>query len=553
MTKATYFFSFVVVMALPALAVAQDTTFTATSNQTQTVTPVIVGGDLPYSVDVTFYDNFTPKLHSYIAGEHDGKWVVLGGLNEGLHSFIDNRTSTTDRNPDIWVIDPIAKTAASRSLADELVPDANNIDSAKEKTFLSLTSANTQFEQVGDRLYVTGGYGDDLFSDPSSRTTFDTLSSLDLPGLIDWVETGSGLASDHIRQTSDPLFKVTGGDMYEIDGKMHLVFGQDFEDPYSGSGNGVYTHQVRTFEIADDAGGLSFSGVSTSGDETNNPEFRRRDLNIHPYIRDNGGQLERGITVLSGVFTPGSDPRDFGAWTVPVDIDADGNAVQVDFGNDPLGTSEPFDANDPNRGPNPDEDALDNDSRVFKQAMNNYHAAKLGLFSEETGGMHELLFGGITFQEYAPAHPDADANGFVADKELPNTSQITSVIRTADGLYEQHLMGAFPERTIMLDGENEARDIHYGSNAEFFLADGMPTYDNGVLNLDALPFGETVVGYIYGGIATYDNHVFRDARRLSDASGDIFLVTINRVPEPSTAILVVGVVATMGVWLRRKN
>lgn len=552
MTKTTCY-SFVAILALPVVALAQDTTFTSTSNQTQTVTPVIVGGDLPYNVNVTYYDNFTPKLHSYIAGEHDGKWVVLGGLNEGLHGFTDNRTSTTDRNPDIWVIDPVAKTAASRSLANELVPDINNIDSSNEKTFLSLTSANTQFEQIGDRLYVTGGYGDDLFSDPGSRTTFDTLSSLDLPGLIDWVETGSGLASDHIRQISDPLFKVTGGDMYEIDGKMHLVFGQDFEDPYSGRGNGVYTHQVRTFEITDDVGGLSFSGVTTSGDEANNPEFRRRDLNIHPYIRENNSELEQGITVLSGVFTPGSDPRDFGAWTVPVDIDADGNASQVDFGNDPLGTSVPFDASDPNRGPNPDADALDNDSRVFKQAMNNYHAAKLGLFSEETGAMHELLFGGITFQEYDPTHPNADANGFVADKDLPNTSQITSIIRDAGGDYQQHLMGAYPERTIMLDGENEPRDIHYGSNAEFFLAEGMPTYENGVLNLDALPYGETVVGYIYGGIATYDNHVFQDAQRLSDASGDIFLVTINRVPEQATAVMVLCAAVLAGAWLRGRS
>jgi len=510
-------------------------------NQTQTTTPVIVGGDLPYRVNVSQYDAFSkPKLHSFVAGEHDGKWLIVGGLNEGLHGFVDNRTSTTDRNPNIWVIDPVAKTSWSRSLADELIPDPGNIDPAMERRFLSLTSANTQFEQVGDRLYVAGGYGDDLFSDPGSRTTFDTLSSLDVPGLIDWVQNGTGAASDHIRQISDPLFKVTGGDMYAIDGKMHLVFGQDFEDPYSGRGNGVYTHQVRTFEITDDAGGLSFSNVTTSGDEANNPEYRRRDLNIYPTIEDNSGTIQQGVTVLSGVFTPGAQPRDFGAWTVPVEIDAAGNAAQIDWGNDPLGTSVPFDENDPNRGPTPDANALDNDPRVFRQAMNNYHAAKFGLFSEATGSMHELLFGGITYQEYDPQNPSADAAGFVSDLELPNTSQITSVVRDADGLYEQHYLGAYPELSIELDinGTLEEKSIRFGSNAEFFLAEGIETYENGVINLDALPVGETAVGYIYGGIATYDRHVFFDPVTLSDASSEIFAVTLTKVPEPASLLLV---------------
>ena len=68
------------------------------------------------------------------------------------------------------------------------------------------------------------------FSRHGRRSTARSTSSRrsTLPGIVDWVMTGSGTAKNHIRQISDPLFRVTGGAMYEIDGRTHLVFGQDF-------------------------------------------------------------------------------------------------------------------------------------------------------------------------------------------------------------------------------------------------------------------------------------------------------------------------------------
>lgn len=517
--------------AVFTFALASHAAISHAANQTATVSPVIVGGALPYRVEVSQYDAARtlerPGLHSFIAGEHDGMWVIIGGLTEGLHGFTDNRTSITDRNADVWVLDRATNTSWRRNLVTEQ-------GGVTDDQILAITSANTQFEQVGERLYVTGGYGDDLLSDPTSRNTFSTLTSLDLPGLVDWVRGGAngvkdgddGTAGDHLRQISDPLFKVTGGDMYAIDGKMHLVFGQDFDFPYQGNRDGVYTHQVRTFEITDDANGLSFTNVSTSGDATSNPEFRRRDLNVYPTISNNGGVLEQGTTVLSGVFTPTR-----GAWSVPVEIDADGNAVQADRGGDPLNTG----------------GALDNDPLVFKQGMNNYHSAKLGFFSESLGEMHELLFGGITLQEYDPTNPAADAGGFVTDNQLPNTNQITSVIRDAQGNYEQHFLGAYPE-LLTVDG----RVKRFGSNAEFFLAEGIATYENGVIDFDALPAGETIVGYIYGGIAAYAPHIFGGASLAnSEASSEIFAVTLFKVPEPAGVWLVSLFVGCLLGWSSR--
>jgi hypothetical protein len=126
----------------------------------------------------------------------------------------------------------------------------------------SLTPANNQFYQRGDRLYVTGGYG--LITAPSTNSTFDKLTAIDLPGMIDWVVNNAGTAKDHVRQVSDPLFRVTGGAMYEMGGRTHLVFGQDFQGNYNPNKNGTYTNQVRSFNIVDDGVTLSITNSTTT-------------------------------------------------------------------------------------------------------------------------------------------------------------------------------------------------------------------------------------------------------------------------------------------------
>ena len=493
------------------------------ANQTSSVTPVQVGG-LSYRIELQPYDMndaVMPTVHSFAAGEHNGQWVIIGGQTNGLHGFDIDRESIPERhhNSNVWVVDPHTKQTWSRSLIPGVADSG-----LTEEQLLSLTPANTQFEQVGDRLYMTGGFGDDSVVDPTSRNTFAKLTAFDLPGLVDWAKGGAGQAIDHVRQIDDPLFKVTGGDMYEIDGQMHLVFGQDFNQAYNGNAvNGEYTKQVRTFTIQDDGATLGFTEVQQT---TPAEHFRRRDLNVYPTIVPNGdGTHSEGLTVLSGVFTLSR-----GAWTVPVEIDADGNPTQIDGGHDPLNG----------------DGMLDADAAVFKQGMNNYHSAKLGLFSEATGEMHEVLFGGITLQEYDPDNPAADANGFVTDFQLPNTNQISAVVREADGEYRQHYLGEFPE-FFTVDDER----MRFGSNAEFFLADGVEAYDNGVIDFDALT-GPTTLGYVFGGLITNAPHVFRNPVGFSSASGEVFAVVLTQVPEPSTFALGVMLIA-IGIQLRGRR
>src|SRR5262249_48495640 len=130
-------------------------------------------------------------------------------------------------------------------------------------------------------------------------------------------------------------------------------------------------------------------------------DYRRRDLNVYPTIKRNpDATLSNGMTALSGVFTLTN-----GAWTVPVEIDSTGNPSQAD----PAGPA------------------------TFRQGMNNYDCAKLGLFSASTGQMHEILFGGISLEDYDPA-----TQTFTVDNNLPFINQITSLVVDANGHYTQH-------------------------------------------------------------------------------------------------------------------
>jgi hypothetical protein len=198
---------------------------------------------------------------------------------------------------------------------------------------------------------------------------------------------------------------------------------------------------------------------------------------------------------------------------VPVEIDANGNPTMADPSN-----------------PN-----------TFQQSIGNYHSAKLGFFSETTGEMHEVVFGGISLKFLNPT-----TQMIQTDPNLPFVNDITSIVVDASGDYSQHHLGYFP---ALFDTQN--RRLRLGTNAEFLPADGVPTFDNGVIDFDALG-NETSVGLIYGGIIASAPHVRNNPGQLSGASNLIFEVVIFRVPEPSTLALALfgGIIA---VSLRRRR
>jgi hypothetical protein len=466
-------------------------------HQTDTFSPVNVGSSQPWQVSVRRFEFGAadkPTLQSFASAMYDGKWVMLAGRTNGMHGFGQSGSQNfppASQNKEVWVIDPATKQSWRRSLATDT--------GITPMQLAHLSSTNTEFAQVGDRLYVAGGYA----SGPQGFQTYNFLSSIDLPKLTDWVMNGTGSAAGAIRSINDDAFRVTGGAMYPMNGRMHVVFGQNFTGGYPG-GSGVYTQQVRSFDIIDDGTNLSIANYSAT---TPDPNYRRRDLNVFPVIhRNSTGSLDIGVEALSGVFTTTN-----GAWTVPVYVNDSGQA----FMRDPASPE------------------------AFKQAMNNYHSAKLGLYSEQADSMHEVLFGGITLHEY-----DQTSQTFVRDDGMPFTNQITQVNVDGDGNYTQDLIGEFP---VLLD--LQGKRMRFGAGAEFFPADGIPMYDNGVIKLDALS-GPTVLGYIYGGIFANAPHTQGVSGAVSGASNEIFEVLYTPVPEPTSAA---AALVAFAILVRRRR
>ena len=486
-----------------ALALAQ--------NQTATFSPVS-NWNGNYTLSVSQYDMGSadiPTLQSFASATLNGEWVVLAGRTNGLHGFTPSGTANfppASQNTEIWVINPTTKQTWSKSISSAgLSPSVIN----------SLSATATQSFQEGNTLFVSGGYVYDY--DANNFTTYNSLTALDVVDVVSWVKGATpNLGANSILQTTGStsnngtyaggFFAVTGGEMIKIGDTAHLVFGQDFQGPYTPGSNGVYTSQVRSFTIDynKDAGTLNYAETQVSPGPGDPTQYRRRDLNVVPSLSPNpeGGAPVEGIIAYSGVFYNGA-----GVWTVPVEIDADGNPTMADP--DAPGT--------------------------FKQAMSNYDAARLGLYSDATGEFTEFFFGGITANMY-----NTETGQLEYDSEYPFSSQFSAITRDESGNYEQFYVGEYPQ---ILDGEGDV--ILFGAEAKFFPVLGLPTYENGVINLDALT-DNTLLGYIYGGIAADAPNFGRTA-----ASNNVFAVYYNVVPEPSTFALV-GSAALLLLWARRR-
>lgn len=456
-------------------------------NQTPTLSPIFPGEELPFQVSIEQADFSLPTgLQSFVYATHNGKWLLLCGRTNGLHGFNDdpNNFPPDTQNTTVYVVDPLKGKVYSRSLKSRhsgLAQDQIDI--------LSVTAS--QFYQSGKRLYITGGYG--YRNSIQNYTTFDSLTAIDVPGLMKWVIRGSKVrpASSYIRQIFDPVFKVTGGAMDKLRSgePTLLVLGQDFEGAYFfGDNSQVYTNEIRRFNILDNGITLGVK-VLPSLPMSPDPSFRRRDLNVVPVLSKAKGRLTRGLVALSGVFTETT-----GAWTVPVLVAPNGSSFM----------------------PNPD------DPNTFKQGMNNYNSAVVGLYSRKTGDMYNIICGGLSLGTFV--------NGsFVQDNDLPFTNQVTTIRIDKTGLFKQFFMqGEYP--VIVSTQSNPGNPLLFGTSAAFIPSASVLQLSPEVISLDRLR-DDAVVGYIIGGIQS----TVPDTSSQSDsaASPYIFKVRVLRSSESS--------------------
>ncbi len=456
-------------------------------NQTVNTTPVLQPDSLPFKINIVLSDFQLPSdnlegigLQSFVSASCEGKWLLLAGRTNGLHGFdtVGANFPPRRQNTLIYVIDPNKKSVITRSLTDSgsgLTQD--QIDT------LSVTAA--EYYQIGNTLYMVGGYG--VESATGVFSTKLTLTAIDIPGLIAWVENSNSkkTAKQSIRQTSHPLLQVTGG--YLTQANPHepflLIFGQNFIGAYTPDSNGLYTEQVRPFNIIDNGKTLY---VLPLAQFDQNPNYRRRDLNVIPIVQQGSRSLDFGYVALSGVFTIAG-----GVWTVPVWIDVKGESYMPDPTN-----------------PN-----------TFAQGMNNYISARAELFSKATNEMYCILMGGISYYTYA--------NGiFTPDAIIPFTNNVTTLKIDSSGNFSQYIMeNEYP--FIPAQFTNPGNELLFGASARFIPTNNLSAFSNGVFSLDELASEPVLLGYIVGGIqSTLPNTA--DSLGETAASPYIFSVFLER-------------------------
>jgi hypothetical protein len=315
-------------------------------------------------------------LQAFAFGQHEGKWLIIGGRLDGLHrrqpfaSF-----DIAGHNTQLIVVDPIGNQSWTASL--DVLPA-----SIKEQ----LSATNMEFYQEGDILYLIGGYG--YSNTAGDHTTYPNLTAINIPQTIQAIQNDLSILP-LIRQIKDDKMAVTGGYLHKIDDTFYLVGGQKFIGRYNpmGPNNGPgfvqeYTNAIRKFTLEDDGTALKIIHQAEIYDKA---QLHRRDYNVAPQIMPDG---KEGLTAFSGVFQENVDLP----FLTCVNIDGDGYAVQPGF----------------------------------NQYYNHYHCAHIPLYSAKDNEMHTLFFGGIA--QYF------DDNGLlVRDDNVPFVNTIARVTRQSDG------------------------------------------------------------------------------------------------------------------------
>lgn len=330
-----------------------------------------------------------------------------------------------------------------------------------------LSSSNMQFHQEGQYLYVTGGYG--YSPTLGNHTTYGKLTAVDVPQTIEAIIQGASYSS-FFRQISDTNFMVTGGQLKKINDTYYLIGGQKFIGRYNpmGPDHGPgffqeYTNQMKKFTLQDDGVHIKINDIETV---TDLQAFHRRDYNLVPQILPNG---KEGLSIFSGVFQQDAN--------IPFL-----NSVTLD---DKIYTINPN----------------------FAQYYNHYHTAVLPMYSSKHNEMHTIFFGGIA-QYY-------DSVGvLVQNSDVPFVNTIADIRRTSNGTLEEYKLPV--EMPSLL-----------GAGSEFIRLSSIPQFENGVIQLDRLDSDKTLVGFMYGGIASSAANIFwRNTGKESKANDQLFKVFI---------------------------
>ncbi len=412
----------------------------------------------PYEIQLISVNiNGLPGLHSFAYAKHENTWLLIGGRKDGLHarqpfnSFPQSQNNTT-----LYVVDIVTKQIWSKELTELSV-------GMKEQ----LQSTNMNFHQVGDTLYIIGGYA--FSPTANNHITFPNLTTIQVSEVIQAIKQNNPIGN-FFKQYSDQQFAVTGGHLVHINDTFLLVGGHRFDGRYNPMGNPTYTqsytNQVRRFFINNSGSAINVNHITPITDEIH---LHRRDYNLIPRI-DKNEQL--GFTISSGVFQANADLP----FLYPVDINS--NFV--------------------------------NPITSFNQYLSNYHSAVASLFESQTKTQYTLFFGGMSRYFY-------QGDSLIQDNNVPFTNTISAIKRTSDtDLIEIKLPITMPSLK--------------GASAEFILNESVPTIQEEFIDLNNITSDTVSIGYIVGGIQSSSLNPFTN-NQTSTTSADNTLFEVKLIKK----------------------
>tara|TARA_R110000787_G_scaffold200643_4_gene311615 strand:+ start:170 stop:1732 length:1563 start_codon:yes stop_codon:yes gene_type:complete len=487
----------------------------------------------PYELEINSTELINaPALQSFAHGVYGDNWLLFAGRTNskgtadgGLHKIVgpNNYASTSFLPPSfnerIYVYnvstDAVAKSITIVELQKIVKDSFPTYSKILEQNLSVFRNTNSQVKQLGNFLYLVGGYGPADLSKPSGTyNTYDHVAKIHIPSLVSLVK------GDFASVDKDNLFafgkasqlSATGGELQAIGSALsptlYLVGGHCFGGNCSNNGqkylDAAYPFTLKPYVPTKDKDSLHFLTVSVSNpisdvsDPTANEAdeistMRRRDGPILPTLSKSPvttAGIEQGFAFFAGVFKPGSDLQ---AWN-------DAVYFHPGFANS--------------------EGKLFTEDTAYNQNNYNvYSCPNFVVYDSNSEVIHSFLMGGIGDGKFDPA---GNLSGFT------NTGMHIKTT-LADMKSSNELIS--PKNLFNKNKDNVAP--FYGAEAIFFTSNDVAPYSlNGVETelLDMSKFGDAdiFVGYIYGGIEAFVANPARYGPRKSRASNKIFKITLKK-------------------------
>lgn len=479
-----------------------------------------------------------PALQSFAHGTNGADWLLFAGRTNrskddgGLHGIINGDYAAKSFlppsfNEDIFVYNVENDKVWSMSFDDMLASvksykSSNAALAKKLKEYATVfRNSNPLVTQDGDFLYLVGGYGTplDATTKSSAYQTFDHVARIHVPSIINLVKGENVSEIDWSKIFSfgrDVKLKSTGAEIFMIEGKLYLAGGHDFG---KGALNGQkYVDAVYPFSVTPSSASpidlniivdapitdVPVDSLKTAYSD-NHSTFRRRDGPVVQSLFTNSGtgNLTEGLTFYSGVFQPDSAVHS---------VDAAGKKKTTNWRRAWRDAIYVHPVNNAST-------SYTVDSNYDQENKNVYACADFGVFDEATGKIHTFLIGGIGDGLSAgPLQVSGFTNGAMQITfDINNMSSKWSV---KDNIFNsENFYGA--ESAFIYNTESNITLYNAHSGAQTELVDSKTTFTGS---------SSVELGYVYGGIESFEPNPGTFGPKKSRASNKIWKVTLTRTP-----------------------